>query len=194
MGTNFYFMTRNKNLVHKHFAVEHSWGVTDEEYRIVESPYLGYEIHLNKLSWGWRPLFQKHKEFDCWDKLEAFYMAHKDDLEIYDEYGEKFEWTDYKKRIFNHAAREPEPLKWYYGIDPIDKAFQKAPRTRLYHDRCEPEEADFWVPIDHVKYFETEKAAREKYKVWSYPIFDDFKNWNDPNTDYLIDWTEGDFS
>ena len=165
MGTNYYFMTRNKDLVHKHFAVEHSWGVTDEEYEIVENPYLGYEIHLNKLSCGWRPLFQKHKEFDCWDKLESFYMAHKDDLEIYDEYDEKFEWVDYKKRIFNHVAREPEPLKWYYGINPIDKAFQKAPMTRLYHDRCEPEEADFWVPIDHVKYFETEKAARIKYQV-----------------------------
>lgn len=194
MGTNYYFMTRNKDLVHKHFAAEHNWGVSDEEYKIVDDPYLGYEIHLNKLSFGWRPLFQKHKEFDSWDKLEAFYMDHKDDLEIYNEYGDKYEWIDYKKRIFDHAAREPEPMKWYYGIDPIDSKFTKSTRKRLYHDRCKPEEADFWIPIDHVKYFETEKAAKEKYKVWDHPIFDDFKHWNDENPEYLIDWTEGDFS
>jgi len=193
MGTNYYFMTKNKDLVHKHFAVEHSWGVTDEEYEIVETPYLGYEIHLNKLSYGWRPLFQKHKEFDSWDKLEAFYMAHKEDLEIYDEYGEKFEWIDYKKRIFDHAAIEPVPMKWYYGVDPID-AWARSTKKRLYSDRCKPEETEFWLPIDHVEYFETEKAAREKYRVWDYPIFDDIRYWNDPNRDYLIDWTEGNFS
>ena len=194
MGTNFYFMTKNKDLVHKHFAVEHSWGVSDEEYRIVEDPYLGFEIHLNKLSFGWRPLFQKHKEFSSWDKLEAFYMAHKDDLEIYDEYGEKFEWLDYKKRIFNHAAREPEPLKWYYGVDPLDAKWTGSTRERLYHDRCKPEEAEFWIPIDHVKYSETEKKAKEKFRVWDHLIFDDIHYWNDQNPDYLIDWTEGEFS
>lgn len=196
MGTNYYFMTRNKDLAHNHFAVEHSWGVTDEEYEIVDRPYLGYEIHLNKLSYGWRPLFQKHKEFDSWDKLETFYMAHKDNLEIYNEYGEKFEWIDYKKRIFDHAARESEPLKWYYGVDPIyaNGQWTGSAKKRLYHDRCKPEEAEFWIPIDHVKYFETEKEAREKYRVWDYPIFDDIRYWNDPNRDYLIDWTEGNFS
>lgn len=194
MGTNYYFMTRNKDLVHKYFAVEHDGYTTDEEYEIVDNPYLGYEIHLNKCSLGWRPLFQEHKEFDSFDKLEEFYMAHKDDLEIYDEYGDKFEWLEYKKIIFDHAAREPEPMKWHYGIDPIDKVFQKAPRTRLYHDRCEPEEADFWVPIDHVKYFESEKEAKEKFRVYDHPIFRDLNYWNDDNPAYMIDWTEGDFA
>lgn len=187
-------MTRNKQLAHKYFAVENDWGITDEEYKIVDDPYLGYEIHLNKCSCGWRPLFQRHKSFKSWEELQRFYLDHADGLEIYDEYGEQFSWDQYKKKIFDHAAREPEPMKWVYGIDPLSRTFMDNPKPRLYHDRCEPEEADFWIPIDHVKYFETEKAAREKYKVWSYPIFDDFKNWNDPNPDYLIDWTEGDFS
>lgn len=37
-----------------------------------------------------------------------------------------------------------------------------------------------------------EEAAKKKFGVYSYHIFDDFKYWNDP--DYKIDWTEGDFS
>ena len=194
MGTNFYFMTKNKELAHKHFAIEHDWGVSDEEYKIVDDPCFGYEIHLNKLSFGWRPLFQEHKEFSSWDELEAFYMDHKDDLEIYDEYGDKYEWIDYKKRIFDHAAREPEPMKWFYGIDPLDKVFSSYPKNRLYSDRCNPEEAEFWIPIDHVKYFESEKKAKEKFRVWDYPICTDLNYWNDKNPEYLIDWTDREFS
>ncbi len=189
MGTNYYFMTKNKELAHKYFAVEHDWGTTDEEYKIVDSPYFGYEIHLNKCSCGWRPLFQKHKGFDSWDKLEEFYMAHKKNIEIYDEYEKKFEWDEYKKMIFDHAAREPESMKWRYGINPLFPSTQKG----LYHDRCEPEEADFWIPIDHVKYFESEKEAKERFGVYNHPIFSDFRYWNDINPKYLIDWTEGDF-
>ncbi len=136
MGTNYYFMTRNKELAHKHFAVETDWGVTDMEYEIVDSKFLGYKIHLNKLSCGWRPLFQRHKAFKTWKELEEFYKAHS--------------------------------------------------------ERCKPEEAELWIPLDHVKYFETEKAAKKKFGAYSHYIFDDFKHWNDP--DYPIDWTEGDFS
>lgn len=52
MGTNFYLMSRNKKLMREHFAVETEYDIKDIEYAIVDEPYLGYEIHLNKLSWG----------------------------------------------------------------------------------------------------------------------------------------------
>ena len=45
-------MTTNKELVHRYFP---------GEYEIVEEPYLGYEIHIGKRSYGWKPLFQGHK-------------------------------------------------------------------------------------------------------------------------------------
>ena len=61
MGTNFYLMSRNKKLIREYFAVETEYDIKDIEYAIVDEPYLGYEIHLNKLSCGWRPLFQRHK-------------------------------------------------------------------------------------------------------------------------------------
>ena len=86
MGTNYYFMSRNKELMQTCFAEKSEWGVLGEEYTIVDEPYLGYRCHLNKLSCGWRPLFQKHKMFDSFQKLEMFYREHQTDLEIYDEY------------------------------------------------------------------------------------------------------------
>ena len=87
MGTNYYFMSRNKELMQTCFAEKSKWGVLGEEYTIVDEPYLGYWCHLNKLSCGWRPLFQKHRAFDSFRKLEAFYREHQADLEIYDEAG-----------------------------------------------------------------------------------------------------------
>ena len=183
MGTNFYFMTKNKELAHKFF---------DREYELTEEPYLGYEIHLNKISIGWRPLFQKHKEFDTWNKLEQFYLSHKDNLDVYDEYGGKYEWEAYKKRIFDHATREQEPMKWYYGKDPKIKHLQIT-RDTLYYDRCKPEEADFWIPIDHVEYTKAEREARLKFGLgMGNEWYSEIEYWNDPV--YKIDWVEGDFS
>lgn len=193
MGTNYYFMTRNKELAHKHFAVEHDWGVTDEEYEIVDDPFLGYEIHINKLSCGWRPLFQRHKAFKTWNELEKFYYDHENDLCVYDEYGTLWTFSDYKQHVFDHFARDPLPVKWEYDYESIDlKYHPETARKHLHTVSCHPEEAELWIPFDHIEYFETEKAAKKKFGVYSYHIFDDFKYWNDP--DYKIDWTEGDFS
>ena len=80
MGTNYYFMSRNKELMQTYFAEKSEWGVLGEEYTIVDEPYLGYWCHLNKLSCGWRPLFQKHRAFDSFRKLEAFYREHQADV------------------------------------------------------------------------------------------------------------------
>ena len=188
MGTNYYFMTKNKKLVRKYFNSSY------DEYRLVDEPDFGYEIHLNKLSCGWRPLFQKHAAFDCWNDLEKFYMEHRDDLEIYDEYDEKFSWEEYKEKIFDHAAREPEPLKWVYDYDPIDSLFgSNGSRRTLHTINCKPEEADLWVPIDHVRYFETERETARRFNVYERIYQTELHYWNDKDG-YLIDWTEGEFS
>ena len=72
MGTKFYLMSKSKNLMRENFAVEKDYGITDEEYEIVDEPYLGYQVHLNKLSCGWRPLFQMHKNIKTFKELEDF--------------------------------------------------------------------------------------------------------------------------
>ena len=191
MGTNYYFMTNNKDLVQNCFANKHSWGVADEEYTIVDEPFLGYSIHLNKLSYGWRPLFQRHKPFESWKELERFYFDHSDDLWIYDEYGELFTWEKYAEKIFRHADAERRPMKWDYGIDPIDKCFSDYPKKRVHLRECkEGEKPDIWTPFDHVIYSKTEKAAFDR---WGHMPWIDFEthHWNDP--EYPIDWTEGEF-
>lgn len=189
MGTNFYMMTRNRDLAHKNFAEDTEYGVIDETYEIVDNPYLGYRIHLNKLSFGWRPLFQKHKAFQSWRELENFALSHSDEVEFYDEYGRQYEFGDYKERVFEHAARKPEPVKWVYDYD---RLFHNSTQKHLLTVRCDPEEADLWIPFNHVEYFKTEEAAKNKFHVYDYPIFHDIKYWNDP--DHPFDWTEGYFA
>lgn len=187
MGTNYYMMTRNKKLAHNCFADDYGWGVINETYKIVDEPYLGYEIHLNKLSCGWRPLFQKHKAFQSWRELEDFVNCYSGDIEFFDEYETQYTFNDYKERIFDHAQYPREPLKWVYDY-PDNELFGKT--KQLYLMKCKPEEADIWTPFDHVQYFETENDAKVKYGIWSYKNYFDY--WNDP--DCPFDWTEGDFS
>lgn len=178
MGTNFYFMSRNKELMQTCFG---------GEYIIVDEPYFGYRCHLNKLSCGWRPLFQKHKAFDTFRKLEAFYREHQADLEIYNEYRMIYSWEDYYELVYEHSRLEPEPMKWVYNAIP---AFvDKNPHLRTV--MCNKEEVDIYAPFNHVEYEESLKKARLKFDVHD-RIFSDIKYWNDP--DYLFDWTEGEFS
>lgn len=103
----------------ENFAVENDYGITDEEYEIVAEPYLGYQVHLNKLSCGWRPLFQRHKNIKTFKELEDFCLKNKNVVGIYDEYGKKYTWKQYYDRVYSHSQRKPEPFKWVYEIDTI---------------------------------------------------------------------------
>ena len=107
MGTNFYLMSKSKKLIRENFAVEKNYGVTDVEYELVDEPYLGYQIHLNKLSCGWRPLFQRHKNIKSFKQLEDFCMKNNNIVEIYDEYGEKYTWKQYYDKVYNHSQCKP---------------------------------------------------------------------------------------
>ena len=193
MGTNYYFMTKNKAFAHKCFATEMNGYTFDQEYSIVENPYLGYQIHLNKCSFGWRPLFQKHKAFSSWKELEKFYRENWHLLDIYDEYETKYTWDGYKSRIFDHVDVDPIPMRWEYGVDPIDSLFSENPKKRIHLAKCQPEEAEIWTPFDHVAYFNTEHNAKLKWGQNTFGYFpSDLHHWNDP--DYPFDWTEGEFS
>lgn len=98
MGTNFYLMSRNKKLMREYFAVETEYTIKDIEYEIVDEPYLGYEVHLCKLSAGWRPLFQRHKTISTFKELEEFCLENKSMVSIYDEYGRRYTWKQYFKK------------------------------------------------------------------------------------------------
>lgn len=139
---------------------------------------------MNKLSLGWRPLFQKHKAFDTFRKLETFYREHQTDLEIYDEYGEKYTWEEYFDRIYRHSLREPSPMKWVYEVDTMfpDK------KPSLHTVSCSEAEAELYLPFNHEEYQETRQKARRRFHVYE-RRYGEVKYWNDP--DYLFDWTEG---
>lgn len=131
MGTNYYLMSRNKKLMREHFAVETEYDIKDIEYAIVDEPYLGYEIHLNKLSWGWRPLFQRHKTINTFKELEEFCLKNKSVISIYDEYGRRYTWKQYFERVYEHSQQKKEPRKWIYDIDSV---FQNCgSRLQMYH-------------------------------------------------------------
>ena len=77
MGTNFYMMTKNKELVETYFS---------GEYEIVDSPYFAYEIHIGKRSLGWKPLFEWHeKAYKSVEEMKKFISDYLNDIEIYDE-------------------------------------------------------------------------------------------------------------
>ena len=71
MGTNFYLMSKSKKLMRAHFAVEEKYGISDEEYEIVDEPYLGYRVHLNKLRYHVQSRRQRyifHFVIECMQK------------------------------------------------------------------------------------------------------------------------------
>ena len=181
-------MTRNKELAHKYFANDTPYGVVGETYKIVDDPYLGYQIHLNKLSCRWRPLFQKHKAFKTWNELEVFVLAHYEDVEFFDEFKNKYTFYEYKDTVFKHIDTKSYPYKWVY--DYYDGILSGAKNQKLlYLKECEPEEVDIWSPFEHGIYFKTERDAQKRFGVSNYePVFN---YWSDP--DYMFDWTDGNF-
>ena len=68
---------------------------------------------------GWRPLFQKHRAFDSFRKLEAFYREHQADSEIYDEYGRQYSWEEYFETVYGHSQYQQKPMKWVYDVTPM---------------------------------------------------------------------------
>ena len=96
-------MSRNKKLMREYFAVETEYTIKDIEYEIVDEPYLGYKVHLCKLSAGWRPLFQRHKTISTFKEVEKFCLKNKSMVSIYDEYGRRYTWKQYFKKVYNHS-------------------------------------------------------------------------------------------
>lgn len=148
MGTNFYLMSRNKKLIREHFAVETEYDIKDIEYAIVDEPYLGYEIHLNKLSCGWRPLFQRHKTIKTFKELEEFCLKNKSVISIYDEYGRRYTWKQYFEKVYEHSQQKKQPRKWIYDIDSV---FQIVDHVyKIYHVQNRRQKYIFHSVIENI--------------------------------------------
>lgn len=195
MGTNYYMITKNKDLAHEYFAERCDYGgkypeYLNQEYELYDVPDFYYQIHLNKLSCGWKPLFQNHKAFRTFNELEKFYKEHMNDITFEDEYGESYTFEEYKQEVIEHSERTPEPVKWVYKEDEI---CGRLGHKYLMTERCDPEEADLWVPFDHIDYSRTEREAKDKLKAYGAYVswMSEEKYHRDP--DYKFDWVEGEF-
>jgi len=169
MGTNFYFFIKDRNL-----------SKLFEKVYITDEPEFGYKIHLNKLSFGWRPLFESNNQWKSFDELELFYERNKDYITIFDEYRNKYSYDEYKNRLLDHLNAKRKPKKWIqYNTD-----------VKLVD--CEEDEADLFTPFNHKKYVETEKGALDKIGVhrsnYLSMLYDSELYWNDPKYDF--DWTQ----
>lgn len=104
MGTNFYFLTKDKDKLLRWF----DYG----EYELTDEPEFGYEVHIAKTSCGWLPLFQAHRRIRSVAELKRAYDSKG--FMIVDEYGTEYDWDSFDERVlkFNGGRRgvmKPEP-------------------------------------------------------------------------------------
>ena len=186
MGTNFYLISKDEKWMRENFAVETESVIKNAEYESVDEPYLGYEVHLNKLSVGWRPLFQSHKNIKTFKKLEDFCVNNSRNIEIFDEYGKKYTWKQYYAKVYSHSQCQIKPFKWVYEINPIFKDS----KPTLHIESCMEQEAEIHMPFCHREYDEKERKDQRRFHIYD-RYRGDIKYWEDP--DYSFDWTDGEF-
>lgn len=194
MGTNYYFFTKSKELAKNYFPSK----LMPNQRRcdgavLVDEPEFGYEIHIAKTSAGWVPLFESYvPTYKYFSEMEAFYMAHKDDLTIMDEYGEKFTWDEFKNTMIRHSQREPEPTKWYF--DEGHNVLHGGTGKHLYCDRCrDGDEPDLWIPWRHDEYDRTQKEAARKFYCRAYGGYSGEADVPYRDDKYAFDWNYGSF-
>ena len=175
MGTNFYLMSKNKDFVDKYFP---------EEYEVVNSPYLGYQIHISKRSCGWKPLFQFHnKAYSSVEEMKTFIKTNENELEIYDEYGEEFSLEQLQDELIDWEKHQAIKYMKYIPEGVPDKLFG----GKQYLIEGTKDDYDITIPYDHVEYDKLDPYSEKSWRdVRREPMY--FKD----NDGY--DFTKGDFS
>ena len=104
IGTNFYI--RSEKLWNDCKEFEEKYGI------YVSAP----EIHIAKTSCGWKPLFQKNLLFSSVKDIKEFYD--KSGLEIFDEYGKKYNWEEFTKRVLKFCENGKTHIEYEgYTVD-----------------------------------------------------------------------------
>lgn len=128
MGTNFYMITKNKDLVDEYAPYS---------YELTDYPYFGYKIHVAKTSAGWLPLFQEHNKIKSVKDYKELY-DHAG-VDIYDEYGTSYDWIAFKVRVLNHnGGIEGAQPREYIEVD----------KNNIFYDSDMPN----YTPISHFNY------------------------------------------
>lgn len=134
MGTNYYLLSRHKKMVHKYFPYE---------YEYAEEPYLAYEIHLCKVSFGWKVLWEEHRNaYNSVEELIEFIRKYNKWFKIYDEYSRLIPLDQFIDDVVHRNERHERKLVDYEGVGKI------------------------WTPIDHVEI--AERDTRSGYWIKYY--------------------------
>lgn len=146
MGTNFYMMTKDKEVRDKYFGYD---------YALTDVPDWGYSIHIAKTSCGWLPSFQSHNCFKSIRQLKELYDT--GNFILYDEYGTMYTWDEFDERV----------LKFNGGISGVQKKekINNDPNNKFY-DRNLPT----YGPISHCS------SPDYTYKFDSYYANDYYKD------------------
>lgn len=128
MGTNFYIMTKDKEIRDKYFGYD---------YELTDEPDWGYQQHVAKTSAGWLPLFQSHDSFKSVKQLKKLYDIGK--FILYDEYGTEYDWESFNERVlkFNGGTVKNRVLEPIYR----DK-------SSPFYDPNMPDH----IPVSHFEY------------------------------------------
>lgn len=93
MGTNFYLYTRDRKLR----------DTLGRGTVFTRTPCAGYELHIAKTSFGWKPLFEEHENIHSVSDLKKLYES-SDQIQIFDEYGNEYDWAEFKERVVDFGA------------------------------------------------------------------------------------------
>lgn len=141
MGTNYYMMTKNKEIVERYFP---------GEYELVDTPDFGYEVHIGKRSWGWKPLFEEHSNaYSSVEGLKEFLKVHSDNFCIYNEYNDVLTAEQLDKELFQWGENQ-EVKYWKYISDGVENKFFSE-KTHLISSTLN--DYDIKTPFDHIEYF-----------------------------------------
>lgn len=151
MGTNYYMMMKDKELVTKYF---------DNEYEFTDSPYYAYEIHIGKRSYGWKPLFEWHENaYKSVNDMLKFLEFHKIDIEIFDEYNKRFSIDELKEELINWGNEQPVRYMKYVPEGIYNEIFG----GRDYLIESTEEDYDMKMPYDHVEYHKLDPYNEKRW-------------------------------
>lgn len=143
MGTNYYLMSKNKEFIEDKFG---------SNFSLTDSPYFGYEVHLCKISIGWKISFEAQKCYKSVKDMCNVFRENKDEFEIYDEYNTKFELEDFLKYI-QERDKGIEPTKWIYQPNSMSDLTRDDNATEDY----------ICTPFDHIEYDDFMRKHDSKY-------------------------------
>lgn len=153
IGTNYYMIINNKKLAETYFS---------GEYITVNDPCFGYEVHIGKRSWGWKPLFQTHEDaYHSVVEMKEFITQHSQYIRIFDEYGKEFTLEQLEEELINWGEHQEIRYMKYVPEGVPDEIFG----GKKYLVEGTKDDYDITIPFDHVEYEKLDPYGTYK-KYW----------------------------